>query len=91
MSEAMRRRLHLVPFEVTIPPRRRDKSLSLKLLEERDGILAWMIRGCAEWQANGLTAAPDAVQATSETYFSDEDDPACAGHRLGDSEWQAGS
>ena len=37
----MRRRLHLVPFNVTIPEERRDRQLTEKLLKERGGILAW--------------------------------------------------
>ncbi len=46
----MRRRLHLVPFEVTISPEKRDPQLMSKLKSERDGILGWMVEGCAEWQ-----------------------------------------
>ncbi len=49
-GEAMRRRLHLVPFEVTISPEKRDPQLMSKLKSERDGILGWMVEGCAEWQ-----------------------------------------
>ena len=50
VGEAMRRRLHLVPFEVTIPPERRDRQLLSRLIAERDGILGWMLDGCAEWR-----------------------------------------
>lgn len=72
VGEAMRRRLHLVPFEVTIPPERRDPKLIEKLLEERDGILAWMIEGCAEWQRIGLSP-PKAIQLAGNEYFEEED------------------
>lgn len=41
IDEAMKRRLHLIPFTITVPPERRDKNLQQKLLAERDGILAW--------------------------------------------------
>ena len=41
IDEAMKRRLHLIPFTITVPPERRDKHLQQKLLAERDGILAW--------------------------------------------------
>ena len=54
IDEAMRRRLHLIPFTVTIPPERRDRKLTEKLLRERDGILAWAVEGCLDWQRMGL-------------------------------------
>jgi P4 family phage/plasmid primase-like protien len=72
VGEAMRRRLHLVPFDVTIAPERRDKRLTDKLVAERDGILGWMLAGCAEWQRVGL-APPARVTDESASYFEDED------------------
>src|SRR3546814_5354433 len=48
IDEAMKRRLHLIPFTITVPPERRDKHLQQKLLAERDGILAWAVQGCLE-------------------------------------------
>ncbi|OQB35992.1 MAG: hypothetical protein BWY09_02081 [Candidatus Hydrogenedentes bacterium ADurb.Bin179] len=54
VDEAMKRRLHLIPFTVTIPPERRDGRLTEKLLKERDGILAWAVEGCSRWQRQGL-------------------------------------
>ena len=71
-GEAMRRRLHLVPFDVTIPPERRDRDLEMRLLEELGGVLAWMIEGCAEWREKGL-APPLKVQAAVDEYFAEED------------------
>lgn len=73
MNEAMRRRLHLVPFDVTIPEERRDKHLKQRLLQERDGILAWMIEGTAMWGRVGL-APPDRVRDAAAAYFDEEDD-----------------
>jgi putative DNA primase/helicase len=72
VGEAMRRRLHLVPFTVTIPPGRRDLRLAEKLLAERDGILGWMLAGCAAWQRQGL-APPKCVTTAAEDYFEEED------------------
>lgn len=72
VDEAMRRRLHLVPFSVTIPPEKRDKGLTERLLLERDGILAWAIEGCLEWQNSGLKP-PQAVMAATDDYFEQED------------------
>jgi P4 family phage/plasmid primase-like protien len=72
VDEAMRRRLHLIPFTVTIPPRQRDQKLPEKLLAERDGILAWAVDGCREWQRVGLKPPP-AVSAATDEYFEAED------------------
>ena len=72
VGEAMRRRLHLVPFDVTIPPDQRDPNLGARLLEERDGILGWMLDGCAEWQRIGLSPPESVVRAVTR-YFEDED------------------
>jgi putative DNA primase/helicase len=72
VDEAMKRRLHMVPFTVTIPPGKRDRRLPDRLLAERDGILAWALQGCLEWQQVGLKP-PRAVMAATEGYFEAED------------------
>jgi putative DNA primase/helicase len=72
VGEAMRRRLHLIPFTVTIPEDRRDLRLAENLLDERDGILGWMLEGCAAWQSEGL-APPKCVTLAVDDYFKDED------------------
>jgi P4 family phage/plasmid primase-like protien len=72
VDEAMRRRLHMVPFTVTIPPAQRDKHLPERLLAERDGILAWALQGCLEWQRVGLRP-PATVLAATDEYFEAED------------------
>jgi P4 family phage/plasmid primase-like protien len=72
VDEAIRRRLQLIPFTVTIPPAERDKDLFDKLKPERPGILHWAINGCLEWRKIGL-APPAAVRAASDEYFAEED------------------
>ncbi|MFZ0494255.1 MAG: phage/plasmid primase, P4 family [Methylocella sp.] len=72
IDEAMRRRFHMIPFTVTIPPANRDKTLTDRLLAERDGILAWAVEGCLEWQRDGLNPSQSVLAATEE-YFEDED------------------
>jgi P4 family phage/plasmid primase-like protien len=72
VDEAMRRRLHMVPFTITIPPAQRDKRLPERLLAERDGILAWALQGCLEWQRGGLRP-PATVLAATDEYFEAED------------------
>lgn len=72
VDEAMKRRLHLIPFTVTIPPGKRDSKLTEKLLKERDGILAWAAEGCGLWRQMGLKPSKVVVDATDE-YFDEED------------------
>ncbi len=73
IDEAMKRRLHLIPFTITVPPERRDKHLQQKLLAERDGILAWAVQGCLDWQRMGRLDPPQRVVEATEEYFEAED------------------
>lgn len=70
VDEAARRRFLIVPFERK--PERPDRDLERKLMAEAPGILQWMIEGCLDWQANGLSK-PASVIAATEEYFSDQD------------------
>ncbi len=72
VDEAIRRRFHLIPFAVTIPPGERDKELPIKLKAEWPGILAWGIEGCLDWQKAGLRQSQAVRDATAE-YLEDED------------------
>jgi putative DNA primase/helicase len=72
IDEAMRRRLHLIPFTITVPPEKRDKQLQAKLLTERNGIFAWGVEGCLAWQREGLMPPQCVLDATDE-YFEAED------------------
>jgi putative DNA primase/helicase len=72
VDEAIRRRFHLIPFVVTIPPKERDKELTEKLKAEWSGILSWMIEGCLAWQRDGLCPPAVVVDAT-EDYMDAED------------------
>jgi putative DNA primase/helicase len=80
------RRLRLVPFGVRfwdpfeaanegkdLPGAlRQDKHLSEKLQAEAEGILAWMVRGCLDWQRDGLTL-PEKVRTATAGYRQSED------------------
>lgn len=66
------RRVRLVPFDVTIPEGERDKQLPSKLEAEYPGILAWLVRGCLEWQRDGLGCPPE-VMAATDRYRRSED------------------
>ena len=72
VDEAIRRRIHLIPFTVTIPPKERDPDLFDKLKVEWPGILAWAVRGCAEWRRQGLNP-PKAVRTATDDYLAGED------------------
>jgi putative DNA primase/helicase len=72
IDEAIRRRFHLLPFTVRIPPAERDPNLFDKLKEEWPAILGWALEGCLEWQVEGLNPPSVVVEATAE-YFDDED------------------
>lgn len=72
VDEAIKRRLHLIPFTVTIRPEDRDVRLSEKLQAEASGILTWAIEGCMEWQQIGLRP-PERVVAATEEYLEQQD------------------
>jgi putative DNA primase/helicase len=70
VDDAMRRRIHLIPF--TFKPPVRDGKLGEKLREEYPAILQWMIDGCLLWQKEGLEP-PEIVLARTQEYFEEED------------------
>ena len=69
---AIWRRILLIPFDVTITDEEKDPQLPAKLLAEGPGILAWAVRGCLEWQRQGL-GVPESVKRATETYRADSD------------------
>ena len=81
-DHAIWRRLVLVPFarkfwnpdkgETGPAELRQDKTLPAKLKAEAEGILAWMVQGCLEWQRSGLQI-PDSVRAATAEYRSEQD------------------
>ena len=77
-DDAMRRRLHLVPFDATFKTapgegeREADVKLPDRLAKEHPAILAWMIDGLRAYYAHGL-APPEAVTQRTEDYFGEQD------------------
>jgi len=65
VEKAVWNRLKPIPFTVTIPPEEMDKSLLLKLQGEAEGVCAWMVRGCALWQREGLGDPPEVTEASA--------------------------
>ncbi len=70
-SEAIWRRVRLVPFTVTIPKNDRDPVLQGKLLNELPGVLAWIVEGARSYLDIGLQPPPTVADATTD-YRSDE-------------------
>lgn len=70
VDDAMRRRVNIVRFDNK--PKTKDLQLEEKLRAEYPQILAWCIRGCRDWQANGLIR-PTIVQEATTEYFSAQD------------------
>jgi putative DNA primase/helicase len=80
VDEAIRRRFHLIPFAVTIPPEERDADLTEKLKAEWSGILQWMVDGAGEWQAEGLrppkaVPSPICAHSAASTTTASRNDP----------------
>jgi putative DNA primase/helicase len=76
---ALWQRIHLVPFKLSFVPnpqqpheRQDDPTLQDRLRAEAPGILAWLVRGCLEWQRIGLNP-PEAVKAATSEYRAEED------------------
>src|SRR4030043_243643 len=67
-------RIHLIPFNLSFVDRkpvrdnerRADKTLPDRLKNEASGILAWLVRGCLQWQEQGLNPPPIVIEATRQ-------------------------
>jgi putative DNA primase/helicase len=66
------RRLRLIPFNETFPEEKQDKGLPVKLRAEAEGILAWCVAGCLQWQKQGM-ATPEKVLLATQEYRQEED------------------
>ena len=73
-DNAIWRRIRLIPFEVTIPENERIPLAKMMMMfwKEYAGILAWTVRGCLDWQENGL-GTPQEVTAATEAFRNEMD------------------
>ena len=76
---AMWDRVRLIPFTERFVPQPQkenehpqDPELKDKLLAEKSGILAWLVRGCMLFLADGLNPPPDVIEAGAD-YREEED------------------
>lgn len=72
---AIQRRMFIIPFYAKfgkghLPD---DKEIEHKLLEEKEGIMPWIINGCLSWISNGLRPPSEVITKTSE--YHEEMDP----------------
>ena len=72
VGESMRRRLHVLPFDIVVPEDQRDMGLLDKLLGELDAIMGWAIAGHLQYLERGLSPPAKVTEATEE-YFADND------------------
>lgn len=70
VNDAARRRFIIVPF--LHKPAKPDAQLMNKLRAEYPAVLRWMIDGCIDWSANGISI-PDAVKEATSEYFEEQD------------------
>jgi putative DNA primase/helicase len=67
------RRIHLLPFTVTIPAERIEKDFrEWRLVPELSGILNWALEGSVAYQKEGLNPPP-AVRSATQDYQQDMD------------------
>jgi putative DNA primase/helicase len=66
------RRIHLVPFLMTIAAEDRDPHLMEKLRKELPGILNWAVAGYQAWRTRTLAPPPEVTDAV-ETYKKEMD------------------
>jgi len=76
---ALWQRIHLIEFKTSFiddpekqNEKKRDPNLPEKLKAEASGILAWLVRGCLEWQKQGLNL-PEIVKNSTKEYREEED------------------
>jgi putative DNA primase/helicase len=72
-DQAIWERIRLVPFVVQIPKDDRKKDFDATLHKEIEGILAWAVQGCLDWQRDGKLGEPPEVVAATEGYQKEMD------------------
>lgn len=71
---AIWRRVKLIPFDAVFEGEREDQDLGKKLSAELPGILAIAVRGCLDWQKEGLAPEPSKITGATAQYRADMDE-----------------
>ena len=71
-SRGFWRRVRLIPFTKNFDPHQ-EPTLESTLMAEAPGILAWAIRGAADWYKRGLSNPPACVLAATKEYQRESD------------------
>lgn len=74
-DDALWRRILQIPFTFAVPPEERDCELKRAFRTdptEQCAILAWLVRGCLDWQQRGLDV-PDRVREYTAEYRAEND------------------
>jgi putative DNA primase/helicase len=66
MTNSIWRRIHVVPFDVTIEGDAIIKNFETTLLEDRPGILNWLLEGLQDYLRVGLAPPREVMMATEE-------------------------
>jgi putative DNA primase/helicase len=72
-TEAVWRRIRVIPFTVEIPEDDRDEHLGDKLRAEADAVLTWIVDGWKDYRERGGLDAPDAVKVATGDYKAESD------------------
>lgn len=71
-GDAFWRRVKLLPFANVVPEEQRDPALGAKLEAAAGVVLAWAIRGAAEYAAQGRLDEPMCVSEATRAYADDQ-------------------
>ncbi len=70
---AVWRRVRVIPFDVTVPPEKRNPDLPEILRLHADAILGWVIAGHFDYEDNGGMREPDSVVRATDGYRTESD------------------
>lgn len=72
-THGFKRRVRVIPFERTFTGEAKDKDILDKLMDEKEGIFAWLVEGAKLYYRAGLGATPEACERATEQYIQDND------------------
>jgi putative DNA primase/helicase len=72
-TEAVWRRVRVIPFVVQIPDHERDQSLGDQLEAEADAVLCWLVDGWVDYRDRGSLDEPDQVCVATDAYRTNAD------------------